>query len=313
VAILFYICKMKKNLHIIIIAFLFSVILWVSISLSNDYYATFEIPLKLVNFPTGYATGTPLPEKVSIKVKGKGWKLIAVNLTSESDYIVPVGKETGRRTINLFNYYAENQWLSSDVEVINISPDTLSFFVEKIASKKVKIIPNLNLNFRNGYGLASKIIVTPDSTIISGPASYVRNMKSVPTESTEFNDLSDKIVEQISLKDIPGMTYKNKYISVSLDVQKIVDKNFNNLLVKIVDVPRDRNVILLPNRISIAVRGGIDILGRMDTTQFNAFVNYRDVVLDTLGSVVPHIKMPENTSLLFIKPERLRYIIKKYN
>jgi hypothetical protein len=199
------------------------------------------------------------------------------------------------------------------VEVINISPDTLSFFVEKIASKKVKIIPNLNLNFRNGYGLASKIIVTPDSTIISGPASYVRNMKSVPTESTEFNDLSDKIVEQISLKDIPGMTYKNKYISVSLDVQKIVDKNFNNLLVKIVDVPRDRNVILLPNRISIAVRGGIDILGRMDTTQFNAFVNYRDVVLDTLGSVVPHIKMPENTSLLFIKPERLRYIIKKYN
>ena len=63
-AILFYICKMKKNLHIIIIAFLFSVILWVSISLSNDYYATFEIPLKLVNFPSGFATGTPLPEKV---------------------------------------------------------------------------------------------------------------------------------------------------------------------------------------------------------------------------------------------------------
>jgi len=304
---------MKKNLHIIIIAFLFSVIIWVSISLSNDYYATFEIPLKLTNFPAGYATGTPLPEKVSIKLKGKGWKLIAINLTSESDYVVPVGKETGKRTINLSNYQVENQWLTTDVEIINISPDTLSFFVEKIASKKVKIVPDLNLNFRNGYGLASKINLTPDSTTVYGPASYVRNLKTVPTESSEFDDLNDETVEMVPLKNLPGMTYENKLIRVTLDVQKIVDKNINNLSVKVVDVPRDRNVVLLPNRISISVRGGIDILGRMDTTQFNAFVNYRDVVLDTLGSVVPHIKMPENTSLVYIKPERLRYIIKKFN
>ena len=304
---------MKKNLHIIIISFLFSVILWVSISLSNDYYATFKIPLKLINFPSGYATGSALPGNISIKLKGKGWKLIAVNLTSESDYVVPVGAETGKRTINLYNYLVENQWLSTDDEVINISPDTLSFFVEKIASKKVMITPDLNLNFRNGYGLASKIVIKPDSTIVSGPVSYVRKLKTIPTESLEFDDLNDNTVEQVPLKNLPGMAYKNKFTSVVLNVQKIVDKNINNLLVKVVDVPRDRNVVLLPNRINIAVRGGIDILGRMDTTRFNAYVNYRDVVLDTLGSVVPHIKMPENISLLYIKPDRLRYIIKKFN
>jgi hypothetical protein len=175
------------------------------------------------------------------------------------------------------------------------------------------ITPDLNLNFRNGYGLASKIVIKPDSTIVSGPASYVRKLKTIPTESFEFDDLNDNTVEQVPLKNLPGMIYKNKFTSVVLNVQKIVDKNINNLLVKVVDVPRDRNVVLLPNRINIAVRGGIDILGRMDTTRFNAFVNYRDVVLDTLGSVVPHIKMPENISLLYIKPDRLRYIIKKFN
>ena len=114
---------MKKNLHIIIISFIFSVILWVSISLSNDYYATFDVPIKLVDFPSGYTTGSPLPESVSVKLKGKGWKLIAVDLGSESDYVIPVGKDTGKRNINLYNYLVENQWLSSDIEVINISPD----------------------------------------------------------------------------------------------------------------------------------------------------------------------------------------------
>ncbi len=304
---------MKKNLHIIIISFLFSIILWVSISLSNDYYATFNIPIKLTDFPQGFSTGTPLPRTISVKLKGKGWKLIATTLTSESDYVIPVGNETGKRTVNLYNYLVENQWLSSDVEVININPDTLTFYVEKTASKKVPIISDVNFNFKSGYGLASNIIVTPDSTIVRGPESFLRNLKSVSTEKVEFDELDGKTSEMVQLENIPGMEYSQPVVRVYLDVQKIVDKNFDNIFVKMYDVPRDRDVILLPNRIRIGVRGGIDILGKLDTTQFSAYVNYRDVVLDTLGSVIPHVVLPDNSTLIFIRPERLRYIIKKFN
>lgn len=304
---------MKKNLQIIIISFLFSVILWVSISLSNDYYATFNIPIKLIDFPDGYTTGSDLPSTISFKMKGKGWKLIAATLTSESDYVIPVGREVGKRNVNLYNYLVENQWLSSDVEVININPDTLSFFVEKIANKKVKIVPELKFNFKSGYGLATPVKISPESTLVSGPESYLKNLKEVPTESIEFDGLDNRTTKLVALQDIPGMQYGSPSVSAVLDIQKIVDKNFNNIYVKMIDVPRDRDVVLLPNRITIGIRGGIDILGRLDTTQFSAYVNYREVVMDTLGSVLPHVVLPDNTNLIFIKPERLRYIIKKFN
>ncbi len=303
---------MKKNFHIIIVSFLFSIILWVSISLSNDFYATFEFPVKLTDFPEGYATGSLPPQKISVKIKGKGWKLIAVNLSSDASYFILVGNKSGKRTVNLYNYLVENQWLTSDVEVINISPDTLSFLVEKISYKKLPIKPELNLNFHSGYGLASKIIVDPESTLVYGPASYLSNMDYVPTESVDFENLDNKTTETVSLKNIYGMKYPQNKIKVTLDVQKIVDKNLDNLFVQILDVPKDRNVLLLPNRVSVAVRGGINILGKLDTSQVNCYVNYREVVLDTLGSVEPHIITPDNTTLLFVKPERLRYIIKKF-
>lgn len=303
---------MKKNFHIILISFLFSVILWVSISLSNDFYATFEFPVKLIDFPEGYTTGSLSQQKISVKIKGKGWKLIGVNLTSDASYVIPVGKKIGKRTINLYNFLVENQWLTSDNEVINISPDTLSFFVEKISYKKVPIKPDLNLNFRTGYGLASKIIVSPESTVVFGPTSYLNSLDYAPTETIEYNDLTSKKTEIIPLKNIYGMKYPHKNVSVTLDVQKIVDKNIDNLFVKVLDVPKDRNVLLLPNRIGIGISGGIDVLGKMDTSQVKAYINYREVVLDTLGSVEPHIELPENTTLLFIKPERLKYIIKKF-
>jgi YbbR domain-containing protein len=303
---------MKKNLHIVLIAFLFSIVLWVSISLSNDYYTTIEVPVKIVDFPYGYSSGSAMPEKISIKVKGKGWKLIALNVANVQNYVIPVGQLTGRRVINLFNYLAENQWLSSDLEVISVNPDTISFYIEKISGKKVPIMSALNLNFRTGYGIASPIKMEPESTYVYGPVSFLNKLEYVITEPLGKDALDAKTIKRVPLKNIPGMTYRDDAVMVSIDVQRIVEKIFDSVLVHIVDIPKDRNVVLLPNRINVSLKGGIEVLGKIDTSQFNAYVNYREVVMDTVGSINPHIDVPENTSLILIKPEHLRYIIKKF-
>jgi hypothetical protein len=303
---------MKKNLHIIVLSIVFSIILWISISLSNDYYATVTVPVKLINFPTGYSTASNIPKDISVKLKGKGWKLLGVNLSTKSDYTISV-EDSGRINVDLYNYLGENQWLSSDIEVIDITPDTLSFLVEKDYMKKVSIIPDLNLKFKDGYGLAKPVQVIPDSTTLYGPMSVVKNLSFVYTNRKTFDNLDDLTSEQVSLEDLPGVIYKNREIRVILNVQKIVDKNFDGINVHIIDLPIDRDVILLPNKISIGVRAGIEMLGKMNKDKINAYVNYRDIVLDTLGSVIPHIELPANTTLKYVKPERLRYIIKKFN
>jgi len=304
---------MKKNLHIIIISFLFSVILWASISLSNDYYATFQVPLKLVDFQQGLTSGSKLPEKVSIKVKGKGWKLVTAKLGSESEYVVTANGDTGKRYINLSNYLSENQWLSSDVEVIDISPDTLTFNIEKITSKKLKIEPDVEVSFRDGYGFATPVTVQPDSVVVHGPVSELKNMSTVPTVPIKLENLSDKLDMKINLDKKNGMSFSENSVLVTLNVQRIVDKVIEDVPVNILDVPADRDVVLLPNKINIGIHGGIDILGKLTGDDFRAYVNYRDVVLDTLGGIIPKLESPGNVSVQYIKPDQLRYIIKKFN
>jgi YbbR domain-containing protein len=305
---------MKKKLPVIIITVIFSFLLWVSRALSDsEYIVTYNIPVKLVDFPSGYTTGTEIPDRISVKLKGNGWKLLAINLTSDADYLVSAGSDSGRKYVNLYNYLVENQWLSSDVEVVNISPDTLSFYVEKIESKKVAVTPHLNLNFKPGFGLAEKVKVYPDSVIVSGPASIVRTIYSIPTEEIKISNLDERLTERVNLKSWRGMSYRNSNVSVAINVQKIVDKDFANVSVKVNDVPPDRDVVLLPNKITIGLRSGIDILGRIDTSSIKAEVDYRDIVFDTLGSVRAKIGIPDNTTLLYTRPERLRYVIKKFN
>jgi len=303
---------MKKNLHIVIISIIFSVILWVSIALSGDYFATFNVPVRLVNFPAGYTTGTDLPDEVSVRLKGQGWKLFSVNLGAESDYVVSVGNDSGKVVVDLNNHLSDNQWLSSGIEVISIAPDTLSFFVEKISSKRVKIRPYLKLDFKPGYGLSTPIRIIPENTVVHGPGRFLKNISVIPTRELYLDNLDSKRMEMLTLMEIPGMRYDDNYVRISLDIQKIVDKNFDNVPVVINDIPVNRNVLLLPGNISVGVRAGIDILAKLTKDKINLSVNYNDIVMDTVGTIAPKVSLPNNVSMIYLKPERLRYIIKKF-
>ncbi|MBT8387214.1 MAG: hypothetical protein KJO12_07360 [Ignavibacteria bacterium] len=303
---------MRKKLYIFIAAAIFAIIFWGSISLSESYYATIDVALKLVDFPKGYTTGSNLPDNVSIKLKSEGWKLVTLNIGAESEYVVSVESDSGLKYANLYNNLADNRWILSETEVIDIEPDTIAFFVERIVSKVVPVLVDLSLEFKPGYGLATDISVAPDSVIVSGPLSIMKDLKEITTIKKSMFSLDNKKVVNINLPKKTGISYNNNLTEVVLDVQRIVDKQFDNITVNVLDVPQDIGVVLLPNTVGCSVRGGVNVLGNLNEDQFKAYLFYSDIVSDTLGSVIPNMELPENTSLLFIKPERVRYIIKTF-
>ncbi|HLG32559.1 MAG TPA: CdaR family protein [Ignavibacteriaceae bacterium] len=303
---------MPKNVIILIVSLSFAIILWGSISLSEIYYATIDANLKLIEFPPGYTTGSDLPGIVSIKVKGQGWKLFSTNIGSNAEFIVSVNSDSGKKLVNLHNNLTYNPWIHSDLEVIEIIPDTVAFLVEKIVFKKVPVVPDLNLSFKPGYGLASGVQYIPDSVTVSGPISKMKDISKIYSNLANFSSLDKKIVRNINLPQSQGLEFSENIIQLTLDVQRIVDKTFEDIPVEVIDVPTDRDVVLLPNKVGCSIRGGIDFLGKLKVNQFRAYVYYNDIVIDTLGSIIPRIELPQNTTLQFIKPERLRYIIKTF-
>ncbi|UCH64731.1 MAG: hypothetical protein JSW63_08875 [Ignavibacterium sp.] len=303
---------MKKKIPIIVVAIIFSVILWGSISLSEVYYSNIEIPLKLIDFPKNYTLSSEVPKKMTIKVKGEGWKLFSLNVGQDVSYNVSVNNDSGFINVNLIDYLTDNRWVISELEVIDINPGSISFSVERRIEKKIPVVANLNLDFKAGYGLATDITLSPDSVLVNGPVSVISSLKELPTKEIILSSLDKKTVEKIEFIDLPGTNYGTDFVTITFDIQRIVDKQFDEINVEVLDVPPDRDVVLLPNKVSFGVRGGIDILGKLDKAQFEAFVFYRHVVLDTLGNVTPQVRLPENTNLLYLKPERLRYVIKKF-
>ena len=303
---------MRKKIYIFIAAILFSFILWGSISLSDFYYTDIELKLVLTEFPYGYTSGSKIPDNISLRVKGRGWRLVSLNIGAESDFRVSVNGDSGQKVIGIASNLTNNRWILSELEIIDIAPDTIVCNIEKIVSRKLPVVPQLNLDFKPGYGLASEIIYSPDSILISGPAGIVRNMEQIQTQEIELASLDSKIQKIALLPTLRGFTYSSQSVKVSLDIQRIIDRQIDDIEVEVLDVPLDKEVLLFPNRIGCSVRGGIEVLGRLSRENFKSYVYYKDVVLDTLGSILPQIESPPNTTVLFTKPEQLRYVIKSF-
>lgn len=160
--------------------------------------------------------------------------------------------------------------------------------------------------------MATDIKFVPDSVIVSGPLSYLKKLKGINTEIKTLTLLDTRIETEVPLNRMQGFGYSSNVVEAKLDVQRIVDKQFENISVEVIDLPPGKEVVLLPNKIEIQIRGGIEILGRLKPEQLSCYVNYQDLVKDTLGSVEPELSLPKNVTLQYTKPGRLRYIIRSF-
>lgn len=303
---------MNKKILSIIAAFLFSVILWGSVSLSGDYFISVYVPIRITDIPLHYTADGISAGEVFLRLKGEGWKLSSFSLDSDLEFKVSAGFDSGKVFLNLNRSINENEWLTSGIQVYDISPDTISTRIEKIFEKKVRVKPDYELQFQPGYNLASPVKINPESIVVYGTRRRLRNLDSIPTLKEVFSGLERKTVANLEIAPIGGLSYSTKSCSATFDVQKIVDKELKGVAIEILNVPKARDLLLFPNKIDIVLRGGINVLGKMNNDAVRVNVDYNKVLNDTTGAVKPELIIPNFTTLISTNPDRLKYIIKKY-
>ena len=144
-----FVLMKRKVISIVLISF-FSITLWVFTSLSGDYFATVHFPVKITNTDINNAVSNASTDEVVLRLKGQGWQLAQITFGRNPEFIINSAGRRGRKTAQLRNFLESNNWLSSSIQVIEILPESIEYVIERKISKKVKIEPNINLNFKPG-------------------------------------------------------------------------------------------------------------------------------------------------------------------
>jgi len=302
----------QPKLLTILLASLFSIILWASVSFSNDYTTTFKIPIEFTNIKEGNAILTQTTSEISLTVTGQGWSIAQITFGGKNEFKISTNESVGLQNFNMRDAISENEWLNPSIQVVSVSPVNISYSVERLNYKVVPINADITLGISEGYDLVSSVILYPDSVKILGPKSLVKSIQSISTEKFEFINLEASVATPLKLKSIDYISFENNITNIEFSVEKIVDKTFRNIPIKVINIPKLRELDLFPPNVDVTLRGGLESLGIHNIEDISAVVDFNDAFVDTIGFIKAHVSIPKFTKLTNVKPGKLKYIIKQY-
>ncbi len=302
---------MNKKFYLIISVF-FSITIWIGIALSDDYYSSYKLPLRIIDLPENYTTSSKLPKYVNVKVKADGWKLIPLEFGAQKEFFISAKNDSVNFTENLLSTVEINPWYNNQMNILEVSPKNLTVNIVPKAERKIKIKPILDLDFKRGFGLASEIVINPDSVLVKGPSEEINNIKEIQTLPIQLRNLDNPLEEIVELKSYRGFETEIRKVKISLDVQRILENTINDVPISVENIPSNIEVVLIPKTINIILRGGIEYFSKYNSDDIIAKIDYGEIISDTLGYLKPRIQLPKQFSLISIKPDIIKYIIKKF-
>lgn len=173
-----------KNIGLKVISLLLAVVVWAVVSAPRSgriVERALSASVSLVGMSGDFVIVTPttIPEKVSIRVRGRKPDLDALtSRTLEATVDLRWLQQSGEATITLRPHVFN---VPQEVEVVSIEPSQFRFRVEELRQRAVAIRPALVGDVPDGY-VVGELTVNPDRALVSGPASQILAMEEVGTE-----------------------------------------------------------------------------------------------------------------------------------
>jgi hypothetical protein len=215
----YYTLNFKMNFKTLVLCFLTASVFWLLNSLNKPGYSThIDYPLEIKYNDSLYISTNPLPKRLSINLSSTGWELLKYTLSSN---ITPLVYEINN-PLNI-NRLDKTMLLESLTSLLKKSKlnyviaDTSTLHFERKQSKKVFVkVDSLGINLEKNFVVASLINISPNTIIIEGPESQIK-------------DYTDTILLKIPSKKL-AINFDEK-VSINLQKNSLVKANTDKILV----------------------------------------------------------------------------------
>ncbi len=300
---------------------LLSIIFWFLNALEKEYSTEINFPVKFYNFPSDKISVGRIPEKITVKLNGHGYDFIG-NIRGLNNTInINVKKLAIKKNNNSQSdeYYILTSLLrkrislktNSNTEIINISPDSLIFKLSDIVSKKVPVIPNLKFDFKKMYMLNGKIIISPDSILISGLKIDIDSINNIKTKYKKYFEIADTVNDNIRIITKNNIKYSNQNIDLIIPAEKYTE-NILNIPIQVKNLPDTLKIITFPEKIKVTFKTCISNYKNIQPKDFHVSVNYEASLSKEQDKLKVRLeKYPKNVKSIKIYPESIDFIVKR--
>ncbi len=289
--------------------------MWLYVSLNGNYSTFLSVPVRVVT-NENQAIESSIPDRVLVEVKGRGWDLLNLKYIQKNFEC--------RIDLSKFNQTSGDIEISHSrllqsltalelTEIKNINPDYFVVTLGNVDSRDVPIEPDIQVIPRQGFVQVGNIELKPNIANVKGYSKVIREIKTLFTEKVTLEDVFKKTKGRINILDTfnQAIRIKPRNIAYSFDVQQNCNIEIKQIPIEVrggQDAVTNR---LTPIRVNVHLEGGVEEIAKINHGDIKAVLDYREIINDSTGILVPKIILPPNIKLIRIEPKFINHYIYK--
>jgi YbbR domain-containing protein len=270
-----------ENTGLKILALLITGVLWISVAMRPVSQITLrDVPIELRLPPESSKLVVSRNDTLSAKVYLSGPRDVLDTLRS-SELTVIADLSDVKPGVRVIPLSLDRSRLPSSVSEQGVEPRSIRVTVEQELEREVPVVPRFDSEPPSGFQVIS-FQVTPETVRIVGPASQVREIEEVSTETIALNDKTDtfSLMAKVYVGSPTDLTAPNvdikDYREVVLTVnigEKQKEKTIERIPVTIENGPP--SAVTTPRFVTVTLSGAQSAIDQIGPEDISVVVDYR--------------------------------------
>jgi hypothetical protein len=270
------------NLKVAALCFLAAATFWVLNALNKDNYTTVvEYPIEIIFDEEEYMAVEKLPSRIKIEINGNGWDLLRKYFKiNETSFLIEISNPSTKNYILTSEIRRSLAESLSPTGLVSMVSDTIKFQVDKIVTRKIKILPDTTIyTLAKNHRLVGNIEVDPDMVNIKGPTSILQQLEGIlkiPLGEEKINKNFNKILPleaPNSLKDY--LSLDEESVHIRFDVTQMLEGN-KRLKIKTVNFPKNVGINVELTTVMMSYLIDESQVIELGNYEFEAILNYNN-------------------------------------
>ncbi|MDR1553810.1 MAG: hypothetical protein LBS69_10165 [Prevotellaceae bacterium] len=289
---------------------------WLMNKLSTDYLRTISYHINFYN-SSDMRRIFNVETDVTAQVNMNGFLAMRYNIAEQSIIKIDVSDKILSKTKNfvlssdIFQKFSEQ--IGDGKKLISLSPDTIYFSYVDLQSKRLPIMPNLQLKFASEYMQSGNIMLKPDSIWITAEQKILDSLVEIQCIAQKYENLNKPIsgVLEVDLNKLNSVSIQQQKIQFKINVERYSEATITAPL-RLTNKPDSLDVMIFPRDIEIKYRAAIQNFAKIKASDFKLIADFNDFEKSISGNLKVKIETkPKSVLQVDLYPSFVEVIVSK--
>ena len=294
-----------RHIGLKVLSIALAALLWLAVAGEQIVERALRIPLEFTNLPAHLEVVGEPANVVDVRIRGSSGALSRIGA---GELVAVLDLTTARPGPRLFQLTGPDVRAPFGVEVVQVTPATISMTFEPSATKRVPVVPQWIGEPAPGYEVGT-VTADPAEVEVVGPETAVKGLTEATTEPVSIMGASSPVTEAVTI----GTADPSVRVQTSETAQVTVNIRPAAVEWAVAGIPvnvrnGDEAVTVTPGEVTVYVRGPRAAMAS-GASEFEASIDVRG--LGPGKYVLPvRVTPPPRIGIVGVEPEEVDVVIK---